>query len=236
MNCIVIDDDKISCSILEGFIDKTEGLTHLKTYYSPVGAINEQDWAEVDLILLDIEMPDMSGLDFLKTVDNPPIVIIVSSNEKYAIDAFDFAVTDFLLKPISYARFFKGVQKAIASQQQSDPETHIEEILEDGVFVKKNNSLFQLRYDDIIWIEALENYSAIFTAEDKYVVHSNLKAVENKLPESIFKRVHRSNIVNIKHVKVIEEKFVSVGIKNRLHKVPVGKSYRDKLLNNIKSL
>jgi len=234
---LIIDDDKLSCKILEGFIEKTEGISLANTYYSPVGALNEQDWGAVDLVFLDIEMPDMTGLDFLQTVDNSPQIIIVSSNEKYAIDAFDFSVTDFLLKPLNYARFYKGVQKALNLHQpeHGDP-VAIETILEEGVFVKKNNSLFQITYEEIIWIEALENYSAIFTAEDKFIVHSNLKAVEAKLPEQYFKRVHRSNIVNVKHIKSIEDKFVSMALKNRTHRIPVGKSYRDKLLNNIKSL
>lgn len=236
MNCAIIDDDKLSCTILQGFIDKTDGIELVKTYYSPVDAINEQNWDEIDLLFLDVEMPDMTGLDFLRTVENPPAVIIISSNEKYAIDAFDFAVADFLLKPINYARFFKGVQKVLLAAENQEQQIHVDNMEEEGIFVKKNNSLFRIKYDEIRWIEALENYSAIFTENDKYLVHSNLKSVESKLPEHLFRRVHRSNIINVKHIKVIDDKFVSIQVKNTLHKIPVGKSYREKLLNNIKSL
>ncbi len=235
MNTIIIDDDKLSCRILEGFIDKTEGLQLSRTFNSPVDAINEQDWSEVDLIFLDVEMPDMTGLDFLNTVANPPKVIIVSSNPKYALDAFEFSVVDFLLKPINYGRFYKGVQKVLGAKHK---ENHIQldSFVGEALFLKKNTSLIKIKYEDIIWIEALENYSAIFTADEKFVVHLNLKAVQSKLPAS-FIRVHRSNIINIKHVRIIEERDICMGIKNgKVQRVPVGKSYRDELLKNINSL
>jgi DNA-binding LytR/AlgR family response regulator len=236
VNCVIIDDDKISCKILEGFVEKTEGLSHFKTYYSPVGAINEQCWDSIGLIFLDVEMPDMTGLDFLKTVENPPAIILVSSNQKYALDAFDFEVKDFLLKPISYVRFYKGVKKVLAASVSKPPVSFIEGVKEEGIYVKKNNTLFHIKYDDIVFIEALENYSSIMTIDDKYVVHCNLKTVETKLPEHLFKRVHRSNIINTKRIKFIEEKFVCLGHLSRIYKVPIGKSYRENLLNNLNSL
>lgn len=235
MNCIIIDDDKLSCRILEGFIGKTDGLELIKTFNSPVDAINEQDWSEVDLIFLDVEMPEMTGLDFLSTIANAPRVILVSSNQKYALDAFEFAVVDFLLKPVNYGRFYKGVQKAIDSRSR-DSQAQLEPIVGDALFLKKNNSHIQIKYDDIIWIEALENYSAIFTADEKFMVHLNLKSVHAKLPAN-FIRVHRSNIININHVRVIEEKDICMALKpGKIQRVPVGKSYRDELLKNINSL
>lgn len=235
MNCIIIDDDKLSCCILEGFIAKTDGLELIKTFNSPVGAINGQDWSEVDLIFLDVEMPEMTGLDFLNTIANAPRVILVSSNQKYAVDAFDFAVADFLLKPVTYGRFYKGVQKVVESRER-DHQMPVDSFVGEAIFLKKNNSHIQIKYDEIVWIEALENYSAIFTADEKYVVHLNLKAIHVKLPAN-FVRVHRSNIININHVRVIEEKEICMSMKpGKTQRVPVGKSYRDDLLKNINSL
>lgn len=235
MNCIIIDDDKLSCRILEGFIEKTEGLELIKVFNNPVDAINEQDWQEVDLIFLDVEMPEMSGLDFLSTMPYSPKVILVSSNQKYALDAFEFAVVDFLLKPVNYGRFYKGVQKAIESRNR-DNHMPLASVAGDALFLKKNNSHVQIKYEDIIWIEALENYSAIFTADEKFMVHLNLKSVHAKLPAN-FIRVHRSNIINLNHVRVIEEKDICMATKpGKIQRVPVGKSYREELLKNINSL
>ncbi len=235
MNCIIIDDDKLSCRILEGFIEKTEGLELIKTFNSPVDAINGQDWSEVDLIFLDVEMPEMTGLDFLSTIANSPRVILVSSNQKYALDAFEFAVVDFLLKPVNYGRFYKGVQKAVESRNR-DNQIPQDTFVGEALFLKKNNSHIQVKYEDIIWIEALENYSAIFTADEKFMVHLNLKSVHAKLPSN-FIRVHRSNIINLTHVRVIEEKDICMALKHgKIQRIPVGKSYRDDLLKNINSL
>lgn len=235
MNCIIIDDDNLSCRILEGFIEKTEGIEHLRTFNNPVDAINEQNWSDVDLIFLDVEMPDMTGLDFLSTIEDAPRVIIVSSNSKYAMDAFDFSVTDFLLKPILYSRFYKGVKKVLEVRQKEN-HTQQDSFVGEAIFLKRNNSHTQIKYVDIIWIEALENYSEIFTAEEKFTVHLNLKRLLAKLPQN-FIRVHRSNIINMIHVRVIEEKEISMALKGaKTQRVPVGKSYRDDLLNKINSI
>ena len=192
MNCIIIDDDKLSRRVIEEFINKTESLSLDGSFSTAVEAINYVKQHEVELIFLDIEMPEMSGIDFLSTLKTTPQIIIISSKGKYALDAFEFDVTDFLLKPVSYARFYKAIDKVMSRTQKNSLSSNGRE----EIFIKKNSSLVRLKYEDILWVEALENYVIFNTFNDKFTIHFTMKAVEMKLPVTKFSRVHRSFIVN----------------------------------------
>lgn len=239
MNCIIIDDDKPSRRIIEEYIAKTSGLKLVNSYPSAVDAINAfSDKHDIHLIFLDIEMPEMSGLDFLRTIKNPPMVIIVSAKETYALDAFEFDVTDYLLKPISYTRFYKAVTKVMDRMKHSDSKPAPErsekaEKSEDEIFIKKRSSLFRIKYDDILWIEALENYIKINTFHTSYTIHFTLKSIYDKLPTTIFKRVHRSFIVNIHKINYIEENNIIMHTEEEKKIIPIGKSFKDMLLDDI---
>lgn len=228
MNCIIIDDDLMSRRVLEEFVGRTEQLILLNSYENAVDAINAFNTGEdIDLIFLDIEMPEMSGIDFLETLQNPPQIIIVSSKEKYALDAFNYDVTDYLLKPVSYSRFFKAINKAnVRFKNKVDTK-------EDEIFIKKNSALVRLKYDDILWVEALENYVIFNTYADKYTIHFTMKAIEQKLPSTMFTRVHRSFIVNTRSINLIEDNSIVINTKEGNKTIPIGKSYKDKLMGDI---
>jgi DNA-binding LytR/AlgR family response regulator len=169
----------------------------------------------------------MSGIDFLETLTNPPQIIIISSKEKYALDAFNYDVTDYLLKPISYSRFFKAVNKAnIRFKNKVDNK-------ENEIFIKKNSALVRLKYEDILWVEALENYVIFNTFSEKFTIHFTMKAVETKLPTNKFTRVHRSFIVNTSRINIIEDNSVIIKTQEGTKSIPIGKSYKDKLLKDI---
>jgi DNA-binding LytR/AlgR family response regulator len=230
MNCIIIDDDKLSRRVIEEYLNKTESLTLLGSFATAVEAINFLKQHEnVDIIFLDIEMPEMSGIDFLDTLKNHPQIIIISSKGKYALDAFEYDVTDYLLKPITYARFYKAVDKAISRTQKSN----LSSIGKDEIFIKKNSSLVRLKYDDILWVEALENYVIFNTFSDKYTIHFTMKAVEQKLPSTKFVRVHRSYIVNTSSIDEIDDNTIMVKTSDGNKSIPIGKSYRDKLMDDL---
>lgn len=230
MNCIIIDDDPISRQVVEEFIHKTANIELQKSYSGAVEAINDFNKGEkTDLIFLDIEMPEMSGLDFLKTLNDPPQVIIISAQETYALDAFEYSVTDYLLKPISYSRFYKAVNRALERyNDKKNSEKH-----DDEIFIKKRSSLFRIKYDDILFIEALENYIKISTYHVSYTIHFTLKAIYEKLPESRFKRIHRSYIVNIHKINFIEDNNIIMHTEEEEKIIPIGKSYKDKLMEDI---
>jgi len=228
MNCIIIDDDLMSRRIIEEFVNRTDQLNLLNSYENAVDAINAFNSEEdIDLIFLDIEMPEMSGIDFLETLTNPPQIIIISSKDKYALEAFNYDVTDYLLKPISYSRFFKAVNKANLRFKNKV------ENKDDEIFIKKNSALVRLKYDDILWVEALENYVIFVTFAEKYTIHFTMKAIEQKLPSNKFTRVHRSYIVNTKGINMIEDNSVIIKTHDGKKTIPIGKSYKDKLLGDI---
>lgn len=238
MNCIIIDDDKMSRKILEEYVKRTDSLSLLHTYSNAIEAINviKQMSEPVHLIFLDIEMPDMSGIDFLnalKKIDSQ--IIIVSAKEKYAITAFEYEVTDYLLKPYSYARFYKSVDRAYKKMDDLMPVKKIntDTSNQDEIFIKKNATLLKLNFNDIIFIEALENYIIISTFEEKYTIHFTMKSIEEKLPLDKFKRIHRSYIINVRKIKGIEENSVIVKTNEGTRLLPIGKSYKEDLLRDI---
>ena len=231
MNCIIIEDDKLSLRIIEEFVNKTSELNHLESFTSAVDAINAlESETNVQLIFLDVELPDMSGMEFLDSLELTPQVIIISSKEKYAVDAFNYEVTDYLVKPISYARFYKAIERA---RKRLQVRNGLDKIGKEEIFIKKNSTLVRLRYDEILWIEALENYVIFNTFDDKYTIHFTMKAIEQKLPTEKFTRVHRSYIVNTGSIEVIEDNSVVIRTQDGTKTIPIGKSYKDKLMGDI---
>jgi DNA-binding LytR/AlgR family response regulator len=231
MNCIIIDDDHLSRTIIERFISKTEALNLIGSFENPLDSFQIFEKEEpVDLIFLDVEMPEMSGLEFLNSLDFSPMIIIVSGKEKYALESYEYDVVDYLLKPISLPRFYKSVTKA---QKRFQDKESISNYPEEIFIKKKNSTLVKLKYDDILWVEALENYVTVNTETEKFTIHFTMKAIENKLPISTFKRVHRSYVVNTKQIMEIEDNSVILKVGNKTKAIPIGKSYKDNLMDDL---
>ncbi len=235
MNCIIIDDDKMSRKILEEYVSRTDSLKLLFSYSNAIDAINSINQLKepIHLIFLDIEMPEMNGIDFLNTIKQTNSqIIIVSGKDKYAVTAFEYEVTDYLLKPFNYARFYKSVDRAfkkidnfMAVKKPNDDSNAVEEI-----FVKKNTTLLKLNFNDIVYIEALENYIIINTFDEKFTIHFTMKSIEEKLPKNKFKRIHRSYIINLNKIKGIEENSVIIKTNDGTKLLPIGKSYKEELI------
>ena len=230
MNCIIIDDDSFVRKITEDFVKKTESLKLLYSLSSAVEGINVLNSNEdIDLIFLDIEMPDMTGIEFLNAMSALPQIIIISSKEKYAINAFDYDVTDYILKPFDYSRFCKAVNKAAAREEKSRMHAKSDEI-----FIKHNASLVKLKYTDILWVEAMENYVVIHTFDEKYTIHFTMRSIEDKLPPKQFLRVHRSFIVNISGINSITDNAIFIKTSDMSkNSIPIGKVFKDKLLKTL---
>ncbi len=230
MNCIIVDDDKMSCKLLEGYVNKSSSLNLIGTYSDSIAARNViTDRKDIDLIILDIEMPELNGFDFIGSLDVPPNIIIVTSGEDYALKAFDFNVVDYLLKPISYGRFCKAIDKTIRYYSRKE----VSNTGDEEIFIKKGSSLVKLKLKDIIYIEALENYVTLITKDDKFTIHFTMKAIENQVPTGIFIRVHRSYIINKSMIQAIKENSLDLTVGDTTKSIPVGKSFREDLLNDI---
>ena len=230
MNCIIVDDDKTTCKILEGYVAKSSSLNLIGTFSDSIAARNIfTERKDIDLVFLDIVMPEMDGFDFITSLDYPPNIIIVSSAEEYAVKAFDFNVVDYLLKPVSYGRFCKAIDKTVRYFSRKE----IVSTGDEEIFIKKGSSLVKLKLKDIIFIEALENYVTLNTNDDRFTIHFTMKAIEHQMPSGVFIRVHRSFIINKSMIQAIKENSLDLIVGNTVKSIPVGKSFRDTLLNDI---
>jgi DNA-binding LytR/AlgR family response regulator len=229
MNCIICAN-KNSSQLLEEFVGKSSSLNLLGTFGDSISIkalfSKRQD---IDLIFLDVDIPEMDIFNFINSFDHQANIIIVSQDDKHALKAFEFNIVDYLLKPVSFSRFCKAVDKAIryfASKEVSNSDAN-------EIFIKKGSTLIKLKIKDIIYIEALENYVTLYTKNEKFTIHFTMKALEYQLPSDIFIRVHRSFIVNVSMIKAIKENSLDLMIGNELRDIPIGHSYKDPLLNRI---
>lgn len=224
MNTIIIDDDDVSREVLIQLIRQVEKVKLIGAFKSGVDALPVLNSAEIHLIFLDVEMPEMNGLEFLSSLETSPEIIVTTSYKKYAVQAFDLEVIDYLVKPIALPRFVKAVLRA---------EKNLKKNLETHITISKNNSYFFVKSDlvmkkimvrDVLWIEAYGDYVKIHTTAKDYILHITLKAIENKLPVDKFARVHRSYIVQVDNVKNVQE--TTIYMINDEH-IPLGPNYKE---------
>jgi DNA-binding LytR/AlgR family response regulator len=230
MNSIIVDDDKLSCKVISEYVRRTPMVTVAGVFDSAVSARNElMSRDDIELIFLDIEMPEMDGFDFIGSLERPPSIVMITGNEKMALKAYDFDVIDYLVKPVSYSRFVKAVDKVLRYREKAMVESgdHRE------IFIKKGSSLVRIKLNDIIVVEALENYVVLHTDSEKFTIHFTMKAIDQQLPSNIFVRVHRSFIVNKTRITMIRDNSLEMGEYKDLKSIPIGKSYREGLLREI---
>lgn len=213
-NCIVIEDEHIAREGIEGFIHKIDTLNLVGSFSNPLLALDVLKESKIDLIFLDIQMPGITGISFLKTLANPPSVIITTAFSNYAVEGFELNVVDYLLKPFSFERFLNAVNK-VELRTPKNLNTDIE--TKDGyLFIKCENKIEKIFYNDILFVEAMENYVIVQTEKRKYISYLTLNSVEDYLPDNLFVRVHKSYIIAISKIDSIERN--TIKIKNHLIK------------------
>ena len=203
---VAIDDEPLALQLVKGYIEKTPTLELAGAFDSPVDAVSFIQSADVDLVLLDIQMPDLSGTELARVIAGGPKVIFTTAYEKYALEGFRLDAVDYLLKPFSYAEFLKAVQKAEKLMGAERRELPALEVNNDFLFIKSESRIRRINFSEIHYIEGLKDYVKIWLKDEKKPVLSlsTLKALESRLPGDRFMRVHRSFIVNLETVKVIE--------------------------------
>lgn len=223
IKCIITDDEPIARKGLRGYIEKVDFLTLVGECEDAMQLNTMLKNQPVDLIFLDIEMPEMTGLELLSNLISPPKVIIVSAYEQYALKGYEFNVVDYLLKPVSFDRFIKSVNRIHDLLQTDQKEKN------DYIFVKSNKVLKKILFKDILYIESMENYVVIQTVSCKEVVYTTLKQLYESLPEDIFQQTHRSYIVNIEKVTAIDGNQLTISS----YQIPVARNFRDTIFNLI---
>lgn len=230
---IIVDDEPLALDVMETYIEKLPSLELVARCENAIQAFDILSKEEVDIMFLDIQMPQLTGIDFLKSLSNPPLVIFTTAYPNYAIEGYELNVIDYLLKPISFERFMKAVNKAMAQLElQNDNAVATTSEVEsedkaDFIFVKADKKLIKINYADILYIEGLKDYVIIKMPTSRVITLQTMKSLEAKLPSTIFKRIHRSYIVNLDKISAVIGNMVEIEKKH----LPIGKNYREELLN-----
>lgn len=223
IKCIITDDEPFARKGLQGYIEQIDFLELKGVCENAVELNSLLKKEEVDLLFLDIEMPYVTGIDFLKNISHPPKVVFTTAYEKYALQGFELEVLDYLLKPISFERFMRAANKAFDYFRQ------VPAAGEDYIFVKADSKLEKIHFSDILFIEALENYVAIYTREKKIISHLTLKMIQEKLPAGAFIQPHKSYVVSIGKINSIEGNILHV----LHHQVPISKYQKEEIMEKI---
>lgn len=238
MTCIIIDDEMMARAILEQYITSLTKIKVVEVFPNAITAIKYLNDHVVDVIFLDIHMPDFNGFDFIKTIKNPPKIVLVTSDKDYASAAFEFdAIVDYLVKPITEERFKKAVSKLTNRNRVKEvPQIIKKEVIttdqNSDFYVNIGNRLIKIDFSQIILIKAQGDYVEIKTETSSYTVHSTLRKIESKLPKKIFLKIHRSYIINTRKIIDIENNSVLIGREI----IPVSRTYKVELLNHLNVL
>lgn len=232
LKCIIIDDEPIARKVLQEFIDELDYLELTGQAENPLKAIPLLNGNEIDIIFLDINMPKISGVDFLKSSKTNADIIMTTAYPEYAVEAYGLDVLDYLVKPIAFERFLKACNKAkemkemkalkgISGNQQGKTSDHF--------FIKCNNQIEKVFYADLVYAEAMLNYVMLYTNSKKMMVYVTIKNLEEQLPDNIFIKVHKSFIVNVNKIKSIEGNILNIGNE----KITISQNLREKVINEI---
>lgn len=235
MNCIIIDDEATARAIIGQLCSNVKSLNVLEEFPNAIQAIKYLNQNEIDLIFLDIHMPDFTGFDFIETLKNPPKIILTTSDANFAIQAFEYdCIVDYLVKPITPERFQKAIQKAESKTTSSTTSSSekVETSSGNDLYVNIDRRLIKIDIPSIYLVEAKGDYIHVKTENQNYTVHSTLKKIEDKLPNDLFLKVHRSYIINVDKIIDIEDN--SVLIKKDV--IPVSRSNRPELMKRLNLL
>jgi DNA-binding LytR/AlgR family response regulator len=228
INCLVVDDEPIAREGIMEYISQINYLNAVAQCKSAMEAAGLLQKKKIDLIFIDIQMPKLSGIEFVKALANPPLIIFTTAYSEYALEGFELDVVDYLLKPISFARFLKSVEKA---QSYLNAKNKDVSITRDFFFIKCNGKIEKIMMAEVVYIEAMANYVIIHTQQKKYITYLTFSGIEEQLPGNHFVRIHKSYIVAISAIQTIDGNDVLTSSM----RLPMSKNYRNDVMNRIES-
>jgi DNA-binding LytR/AlgR family response regulator len=232
INCILVDDEPLARKGLKEYIADIDFLNLIGEYDSPLKATEQISSGEAQLLFLDIQMPKITGLEFVKTLNPAPPFIFTTAYPQYALDGFELNALDYLVKPVSFDRFLKAVMRAkefYEVRQMNTEEAKQTEAGNEYFFIKADNKLVRIRFDEILYAEALQNYVVIHSPEKKYITYLTFKSVEEYLPASLFIKVHKSYIIAAGKTESIEGNEIRIGT----HRIPISRNLKDEVLDKL---
>ncbi|GIV31828.1 MAG: DNA-binding response regulator [Saprospiraceae bacterium] len=228
--CLVIDDEPVARKGLASYVNQTPFLELVGTCKSALEATSLLSEKSVDLLFLDIQMPEISGIDFVRSLDDPPAVIFTTAYRDYAIEGFELNALDYLVKPISFQRFLKAANKALNFfELQRQPQTHSIPPQSEYFFIKSDGQFIKIWLDDVLYFESEKDYVFIYTRQKRYLTLISLKQLERELPEDRFLRVHRSFIVALDKIELLDGNMIVIGEK----KIPISRNLQDTIYNRL---
>jgi two-component system LytT family response regulator len=243
LKCIAVDDEPLALDIIEDYVSKVPFLELVKRTENAIEALQMVQEGGIDLVFLDIQMPELTGIQFLKIANGKADYILTTAYSQYALESYDLNVSDYLLKPIAFDRFYKAVEKVHnrLKKQQSPADVPLQPLfapaavkpvatpVQDFIFVKTEHKIQKIELDDILYIEGLKDYISIFTKNERVITLQNMKKMEETLPKDQFIRVHKSYIIALDKIESIERSRISICGKV----IPIGDTYRDEFFKHI---
>jgi DNA-binding LytR/AlgR family response regulator len=232
IKCIIIDDEPLAGEVIATHLKEFSNMQLLGSYTNPVDALSLIESGDVDTVFIDINMPKMNGLDFIKSLDAKPYFIITTAYREYAVESFDLDVFDYLVKPVPFARFLKSINKLSQKMMTGQStEEHHPATEKSFIFLKVDKKLIKIKFEDIYFIESLKDYIKVFTKSGDYLAHKSLSGITEELPSNLFLRIHRSFTVALDKIQALEGNSVLVTDK----RIPIGRKYinhaKDVILN-----
>lgn len=233
INCLIVDDEQHAIDILVHYVGQTPFLKLVDTTTNPLEALQMVNQQKIELIFLDIQMPELSGIDFIKAIQGKAKIILTTAYSEFALESYELDVVDYLLKPVRFPRFLQAVQKVAKGAEGTEPD--LTSVEDDYIFVKTESKgkLLKINLADIDYIEGMKNYVAIYCAQKKTLVYTSMKDLEERLPRKNFIRVHKSFIIPIAKITGIEGNLLR--LKNVTAEVQIGESYKADLMEIIKN-
>ena len=238
INCLIVDDEELARNLVENYIKRLPHLNIIGKCANPLDAMQVLQEKQVDLLFLDIQMPDLTGIEFLKTLSQKPLVIFTTAYKEYAMEGYELDVVDYLLKPFRFERFLQAVNKAGKLLKADDKKNHPSpsstqpaavDKPKDYILVKSEFKVFRIFYEDILYIESMKEYVAYHTPAGRTLSLGSLKKLQSELPANQFMRIHKSYIANINYISALEGNMVHV----REKKLPIGASYKEEVLKKV---
>jgi len=233
IKCIAVDDEPLALRVIESHIEKLNDVELVAKCSNAIEAFEVLKRKPIDLVFLDIQMPELTGIEFLKSLTNPPLIIFTTAFRNYAIEAFDLDVLDYLLKPISFDRFLKAINKYYGRVEEKHHEVKNLSVgstpAKDHIFIKQNKTMLKIFLNDILYIESLKDYVKIHTTGEMHMVKHQISHLEQELPNDQFIRIHKSFIVSSEKISTVSPNSIGIGEE----KIPIGRNYKEYVLKKL---
>lgn len=232
IKCIIIDDEPLAAEVIENYLKEFSNVEHVGSFTNPLEALELIESGEIEAVFIDINMPKMNGLEFIRSIEAKPSFVITTAYREYAVESYDLDVLDYLVKPIPFNRFLKSINKlSLKFNADRSIENAHDSAEKSFIFLKVDKKLVRIKYDDIHFIESLKDYIKVFTSEGDFLAHKSLTSITEELPKSKFLRIHRSFTVSLDKIEALEGN--SVLLKGK--RIPIGRKYvnhaKDVILN-----